>query len=94
MFACALELESANGSQTAGTEDTCDTIGVLGAAAGVIASIEAAEAIKLLTGKSQLAGGGSSSSMSGWEINLCVWRAMRIIASYATFSVTWKAQPQ
>jgi len=56
-LACALESESANGSQTAGTEDTCDTIGVLGAAAGVIASIEAAEAIKLLTGKSQSAGG-------------------------------------
>ena len=56
-LACALESESANGSQTAGSEDTCDTIGVLGAAAGVIASIEAAEAMKLLTGKSELAGG-------------------------------------
>src|SRR4029077_20641253 len=33
-----------------GTEDTCDTVGMLGAAAGVIASIEAAEAIKLLLG--------------------------------------------
>jgi adenylyltransferase/sulfurtransferase len=30
------------------TEDTCDTVGVLASAAGVIASIEAAEAIKLL----------------------------------------------
>jgi adenylyltransferase/sulfurtransferase len=47
-LACALESESGNGSQTTGTEDTCDTVGVLGAAAGVIASIEAAEAIKLL----------------------------------------------
>ncbi|HLJ24137.1 MAG TPA: ThiF family adenylyltransferase [Candidatus Acidoferrales bacterium] len=56
-LACALESEDANGSQTAGTEDTCDTIGVLGAAAGVIASIEAAEAIKLLAGKSNAAGG-------------------------------------
>ena len=34
-----------------GAEETCDTVGVLGAAAGVIASIEAAEAIKLLAGK-------------------------------------------
>jgi adenylyltransferase/sulfurtransferase len=34
-------------------EPTCDTVGVLGAAAGVIASIEAASAIKLLLGKSQ-----------------------------------------
>jgi molybdopterin/thiamine biosynthesis adenylyltransferase len=56
-LACALESEDTNGSQTAGTEDTCDTIGVLGAAAGVIASIEAAEAIKLLTGKSDAVGG-------------------------------------
>jgi bacteriocin biosynthesis cyclodehydratase domain-containing protein len=34
-------------------EPTCDTVGVLGAAAGVIASIEAASALKLLLGKSQ-----------------------------------------
>ncbi|HET6144421.1 MAG TPA: ThiF family adenylyltransferase [Candidatus Acidoferrales bacterium] len=56
-LACALESESADGGQKYGSEDTCDTIGVLGAAAGVIASIEAAEAIKLLTGKPGLAGG-------------------------------------
>jgi molybdopterin/thiamine biosynthesis adenylyltransferase len=36
----------------AGAEPTCDTAGILGAAAGVIASIEAASAIKLLLGKS------------------------------------------
>ena len=35
----------------------CDTVGVLGAAAGVIASIEAAEAIKLLLGKTESVGG-------------------------------------
>jgi molybdopterin/thiamine biosynthesis adenylyltransferase len=56
-LACALESESEDGPRTMGTEDTCDTVGVLGAAAGVIASIEAAEAIKLLTGKSESAGG-------------------------------------
>ena len=61
-LACALESGSApegeNGSRTlSGAEDTCDTIGVLGAAAGVIASIEAAEAIKLLVGKTESAGG-------------------------------------
>lgn len=56
-LACALESESGNGSQTPGTEDTCDTVGVLGAAAGVIASIEAAEAVKLLVGKTETAGG-------------------------------------
>ena len=56
-LACALESESEDVPRTMGTEDTCDTVGVLGAAAGVIASIEAAEAIKLLTGKSESAGG-------------------------------------
>jgi molybdopterin-synthase adenylyltransferase len=61
-LACALEseggAETENGSQTlSGAEDTCDTIGVIGAAAGVIASIEAAEAIKLLVGKAESAGG-------------------------------------
>jgi molybdopterin-synthase adenylyltransferase len=62
-LACALESGDGNGSQAlaagavSGAEDTCDTVGVLGAAAGVIASIEAAEAIKLLLGKTESAGG-------------------------------------
>ena len=56
-LACALETGRAGDARKAGSEDTCDTIGVLGAAAGVISSIEAAEAIKLLTGKSVLTGG-------------------------------------
>jgi len=66
-LACALESGSPSadnggphGSETrtpAGVEDTCDTVGVLGAAAGVIASIESAEAIKLLVGKSESSGG-------------------------------------
>ncbi len=61
-LACALEsggaAEGEIGSRVlSGAEDTCDTIGVIGAAAGVIASIEAAEAIKLLVGKTELAGG-------------------------------------
>src|SRR5580692_11737341 len=34
-----------------GHDATCDTVGVLGSAAGVVASIEATEAIKLLAGK-------------------------------------------
>jgi molybdopterin-synthase adenylyltransferase len=37
----------------AGIEQTCDTAGVLNAIAGVIASIEAAEAIKLLAGRKE-----------------------------------------
>jgi molybdopterin/thiamine biosynthesis adenylyltransferase len=66
-LACALETEGPSGNNdgwrgltagaTAGAEDTCDTVGVLGAAAGVIASIEAAEAIKLLLHEMESAGG-------------------------------------
>jgi len=36
---------------TRGAEPTCDTVGVLGAAAGVIASLQSVSAIKLLLGK-------------------------------------------
>jgi len=58
-LACALESGGGNGSHTlrAGAEDTCDTVGVLGSAAGVIASMETAETIKLLVGKSENQGG-------------------------------------
>jgi adenylyltransferase/sulfurtransferase len=45
-LACLLKPESRDA--TPQSEDTCDTVGVLASAAGVIASIEAAEAIKLL----------------------------------------------
>jgi len=44
-------LESAGSHSALGPEDTCDTVGVLNAAAGVIASIEAAEATKSLAGR-------------------------------------------
>jgi adenylyltransferase/sulfurtransferase len=47
-LACLLEARADQG-----IEETCDTVGVLGAAAGVIASIQAAEAIKLLVGNSE-----------------------------------------
>jgi molybdopterin-synthase adenylyltransferase len=55
-LACLLEsgeTSAANGgsSDAPSVEATCDTAGVLNAAVGVIASIEAAEAIKLLAGK-------------------------------------------
>jgi len=48
-LACLVESESNH--SVLGAEDTCDTAGVLNAAAGVIASIEAAEATKLLAGR-------------------------------------------
>jgi molybdopterin/thiamine biosynthesis adenylyltransferase len=43
-------LETGNNHSAIAAEDTCDTVGVLNAAAGVIASIESAEATKFLTG--------------------------------------------
>jgi adenylyltransferase/sulfurtransferase len=48
-LACLLE-SSANGH---GLEETCDTIGVLGPIVHLIASLEIAEAIKLLAGRKQ-----------------------------------------
>jgi molybdopterin-synthase adenylyltransferase len=46
-LACLLESEGVR----AGNEATCDTVGLLGSAAGVVASIEAAESLKILAGK-------------------------------------------
>ena len=72
-LACALETEGPAGNENGavheaprGAEDTCDTVGVLGAAAGVIASIEAVEAIKILLGKTEL-GGGRLTSFDVWS---------------------------
>jgi molybdopterin-synthase adenylyltransferase len=66
LTAClACLLEDADGPQGFGAEDTCDTVGVLNAAAGVIASIESAEAIKLLTGKLE--------ALNGRLISCDVW---------------------
>ncbi len=53
-LACLTEFDSEAGTseeKVAGPEPTCDTAGVLGAAAGVIASMEAISAVKLLIGK-------------------------------------------
>src|SRR5690348_2878026 len=44
-------LESGERAGTIGADATCDTAGILNAAAGVIASIEAAEALKILAAK-------------------------------------------
>jgi len=48
-LACLLESDAKPAAM--GAEETCDTAGVLGAAAGAIASIQAAEAMKILAGK-------------------------------------------
>jgi molybdopterin-synthase adenylyltransferase len=71
-LACLLETtRSHNGSGKgsvpgmASVEATCDTAGVLNAAVGVIASIESAEAIKLLAGKPK--------ALNGRLISCDVW---------------------
>ena len=46
-LACLLEA----GHQSAGVEETCDTVGVLGPIVQLISSLESAEALKLLAGK-------------------------------------------
>jgi molybdopterin-synthase adenylyltransferase len=59
-LACALETSEpaeSVGAAVKNAEDTCDTVGVLGSAAGVISSMQAVEAIKLLLGKSESTGG-------------------------------------
>jgi adenylyltransferase/sulfurtransferase len=58
-------LEDPENTAGIGAEDTCDTVGVLNAAVGVIASIQAAEAMKLLAGKPQ--------ALSGKLISCDVW---------------------
>jgi molybdopterin/thiamine biosynthesis adenylyltransferase len=63
-LACLLE-SGADGS-VAGAEPTCDTAGVLGAAAGVVASLEAAAAMKLLLGK-QAPAEGRLTSCDVWS---------------------------
>ncbi len=61
-LACLLETRA-----EAGVEETCDTVGVLNAAVGVIASIQAAEALKLLIGKRE--------ALHGRLMSFDVWSA-------------------
>jgi len=63
-LACLLE-SGETSSATAPVEATCDTAGVLNAAVSVIASIEAAEAIKLLAGRPE--------ALNGRLISCDVW---------------------
>jgi molybdopterin-synthase adenylyltransferase len=62
-LACLTEGEEK--SAALGAEATCDTAGVVNAAVGVIASIEAAEAMKLLAGKPE--------ALNGRLISCDVW---------------------
>jgi len=62
-FACLLEGQEK--SAALGAEATCDTAGVLNAAVSVVASLEAAEAIKLLA--------GNADALHGRLISCDVW---------------------
>ena len=62
-LACLLESEDSH--FRAGMEETCDTAGILNAAAGVISSIEAAEALKILS--------GCPSALHGRLVSCDVW---------------------
>ena len=63
LTAClACLLETGNGS---GLEETCDTIGVLGPVVNLIASLEVAEALKLLAGREE--------ALTGRLISCDVW---------------------
>ncbi|MGB6979554.1 MAG: ThiF family adenylyltransferase [Candidatus Acidiferrales bacterium] len=64
-LACLLE-GGENSAAGADAEETCDTAGVLNAAVSVIASVEAAEAMKLLAGK--------AGDLHGRLISCDVWR--------------------
>lgn len=60
-LACLLE----SGGATQGLEETCDTVGVLGPIVNLIASLEAAEAMKLL--------GGREEALHGRLLSCDVW---------------------
>jgi molybdopterin-synthase adenylyltransferase len=64
-LACLLESGASENGSGHTMEATCDTAGVLNAAVGVIASIEAAEAIKLLAGRPE--------ALNGRLISCDVW---------------------
>lgn len=73
-------LESGDGSEAngrIGNEETCDTVGVLGSAAGVVGALESTEAIKILAGKSEALHGRliSCDVWSGKFQTICVSRS-------------------
>ena len=66
-LACLLE-SGQEPSKPAGAEATCDTAGILNAAASAIAALQTAEALKILTGKSE-----ALEDVGGRVISCDVW---------------------
>jgi len=65
-LACLLESrDGGNGAGALPPEETCDTAGVLNAAAGVVGALEAAEAVKILSGHAE--------ALSGRLVSWDVW---------------------
>jgi molybdopterin-synthase adenylyltransferase len=50
-LACLLETDEENSTEGIAAAETCDTAGILNSAAGAIASLQAAQALKILAGK-------------------------------------------
>jgi molybdopterin/thiamine biosynthesis adenylyltransferase len=86
-LACLLEGEQ--GVALAGGEATCDTAGVLNAAASVIASIQAAEAIKWLAGRPE-ALHGKLLSCDVWTGKLQSIRVARNLGCRACVRKEWR----
>jgi len=57
-----------------GSASTCDTVGILGPAAGAVAALQAGEALKVLAGRSDLCAGGLLT------VDLMTWSFSRIAA--------------
>jgi molybdopterin/thiamine biosynthesis adenylyltransferase len=91
-LACLLD-----SSEGMGLEETCDTIGVLGPIVNLIASLQAAEALKLLSGR--------ASALHGRLVSCDVWSGRfqsvqpgrnpccRVCASHEFSHLTGEAQP-
>jgi molybdopterin/thiamine biosynthesis adenylyltransferase len=78
MTAClACLMDTQNGGHPH-AEDTCDTVGVLAAAAGVIASIEAAEAMKLLVASSDLEAKDTGARLISFDVWTGQYHAVRV----------------
>jgi adenylyltransferase/sulfurtransferase len=92
-LSCLLEAESLTG----GLEETCDTVGVLGPIVNVIASLEVADAIKLLAGRENVLHGRliSCDVWSGRFQSVCVVRSpqCRVCGAHEFAYLKGAAQP-
>jgi molybdopterin-synthase adenylyltransferase len=86
-LACLLESDGSTASGAA--DETCDTVGILNSAASVIASLQAAEAVKFLTGKSDFTA-STLTSCDVWNGRFQSMRAERSLSCRACVRRDWK----